>query len=145
MHLDFIRQLQKKNKKIEDVEKAITLTPSKKSEFDQEFKNTELILEPKAKTSTMSDEEQRFLILCQKVMRKLGLVRNVYEFSEQFMGKSKHYYSMLLSENRQCSIDGLHNLIKNIEALNEMNHNQYLDKLYTDGQQILTKRLLKYF
>lgn len=146
MKFNLKKLLQERNTK-EVLTKAVSLSPSFGSEFDPELSNTELLSKPKLKTSLMSDEEQRFLILCQKLLRRLGFIKNSYEFSEQFMGKSKHYYSMLLSEGRQCSIDALHNLIKNMSVLNDApaTSSKYLEDLTEQGNQLLTKRLLKYF
>ncbi len=128
-----------------DIAKVVSISPSFGSEFTTDLSNATLI--PKKKEPTMSDEELQFLELCQKLLRKLGFIKTSYDFSEQFMGKSKHYYSMLLSEGRQCSIDGLHNLIKNIETLNDVpaTSSKYLDDLIEKGNKLLTKRLLKYF
>lgn len=130
-----------------DVAKAVSISPSYCSGFDQELNNTELILKPKEKTSTMSDEEIQFIDLCQKLLRKLGFIKTTYDFSEQFMGKSQHYLSMLLSEGRKPSIDALHNLVKNIAVLNDnpTTSSKYLDDLIEQGNKLLTKRLLKYF
>lgn len=129
-----------------DVAKAVSISPSFGSEFDQDLSNTELILKPKEKTSTISDEELQFLELCQKLLRELGYIKTSYDFCEQFMGKSQHYLSMLLSEGRKPSIDALHNLVKNIAVLNDnpTTSSKYLNDLYEQGNRILTKRLIKY-
>lgn len=130
---------------IKDVDKTITFTPSYQSNYNPELCDTELILKPED-AAYMSNEELQFLNLCQKMLRRLGFIKNNYEFSEQFMGKSKHYYGMILSENRSPSIDALHNVLKNISVLNDgVNASKYLDNLYDRGYNLLTKRLLKYF
>lgn len=53
---------------------------------------------------------------------------------------------MILCEECQPSIDALHHLLNNISVLNEqVLSNTYLDRLYEEGEKIITKRLLKYF
>ena len=87
----------------------------------------------------------KFLTKCFKYLKRLGYLKSQYDFSEQFLNKNKYYFGMILSEGRQPSIDCVHNLIHNISNLNDgLNKRFYLDRLYEEGQDILTKRLLKY-
>lgn len=147
MKFDFteLKKFLKERNGTTDIAKVVSISPSFGSEFTTDLSNATLI--PKDKTSSMSDEELQFLELCQTLLRKLGFIKTTYQFSEQFMNKSKHYYSMLLSEGRKCSIDGLHNLIKNIEVLNDNpeTSSRYFDDVIAKGERIITKRLLKYF
>ena len=130
----------------EKLHKAITCSPSAASEFDPKMEYNELIMKPSGKKLTPEElEELKFLDYCSNILRKLGYIKTQYEFSEQFLGKSKHYTSMLMTEQREPSIDALHNLITNISDLNDgVNSSKYLDELYSKGYDLLTKRLLKY-
>lgn len=85
-----------------------------------------------------------FVLKCYKALRKLGYIKSQYEFSEQFLNKNKYYYAMLLSEGRKPSIDSLHNLLCNIRTLTEQHANTYAERLYEEGQKIITNRLLKF-
>ncbi len=90
-------------------------------------------------------EDLRYIIKAYKYLKKLGYIKTQYQFSEEFLHKNKYYYGLILCEARQPSIDSLHNLIKNISNLNDgFNKLRYLDDLYEEGQNLLTKRLLKY-
>ena len=55
-------------------------------------------------------------------------------------------FGIILSEQRQPSIDTLHFLIKSISELNDTPGNPFKsDNLYDEGKDLITKRLLKYF
>ena len=91
-------------------------------------------------------EDTKYIIKCYKYLRKLGLVESQYQFSEQFLNKNKYYFGMILCEHRHPSIDSVHNLIRNISDLNDgFTKKVYLDRLYEEGQSMITKRLLRYF
>ena len=77
---------------------------------------------------------------------KLGYIKSQYEFSEQFLGKNRYYFGMILCEGRHPSIDAIHNLVRNLSQINDGLHKlRYLDDLYEQGQAMITTRLLKYF
>ena len=85
-----------------------------------------------------------YLIKVFNHLKDLGYINTQYEFSEQFLGKNKYYYGMILSEHRHPSIDALHFLIKSISELSEAETNhQRLDALDEEGHTLITKRLLK--
>ena len=91
-------------------------------------------------------EDAQFITKCYKYLRKLGYTDSQYTFSEQFLNKNKYYFGMILCEQRHPSIDSIHNLIRNISDLNDgFTKKVYLDRLYEEGQSMITKRLLKYF
>ena len=91
-------------------------------------------------------EDTKYIVKCYKYLRKLGLVESQYQFSEQFLNKNKYYFGMILCEQRHPSIDSVHNLIRNISDLNDgFTKKVYLDRLYEEGQSMITKRLLRYF
>ena len=90
--------------------------------------------------------DAKFLVKCFKYLKKLGYIKTQYEFSEQFLGKNKYYFGMILSEQRHPSLDAIHHLITSISQINDgLNKLKHLDNLYEEGQGLITKRLLKYF
>ena len=90
-------------------------------------------------------QDTKFLVKCYKYLKKLGYVRNQYQFSEQFLNKNKYYFGMILSEQRHPSVDAVHHLITGISQINDgLNKIKHLDQLYEEGQGLITKRLLKY-
>ena len=90
--------------------------------------------------------DAKFLVKCFKYLKKLGYIKTQYEFSEQFLGKNKYYFGMILSEQRHPSLDAIHHLITGISQINDGIHKlKHLDNLYEEGQGLITKRLLKYF
>ena len=91
-------------------------------------------------------EDTKYIIKCYKYLRKLGLVESQYQFSEQFLNKNKYYFGMILCEQRHPSIDSIHNLIRNLSDLNDgLVNRMYLERLYEEGQAMITNRLLRYF
>ena len=91
-------------------------------------------------------EDAQFITKCYKYLRKLGYTDSQYQFNEQFLNKNKYYFGMILCEQRHPSVDSLHNLIRNISLLNDgLVNKMYLDRLYEEGQRMITERLLKYF
>ena len=92
------------------------------------------------------EEDTRFITKCYKYLRKLGIVESQYQFSEQFLNKNKYYFGMILCEQRHPSVDSLHNLIRNLSDLNDgLVNRMYLERLYEEGQAMITNRLLRYF
>ena len=90
-------------------------------------------------------KDAKFLVKCFKYLKKLGYIKSQYEFSEQFLRKNKYYFGMILSEQRHPSLDAIHHLITGISQINDgLNKLKHLDNLYEEGQDLITKRLLKY-
>lgn len=132
-----LRQLQKKIRK---PEQTVPPAPEKKKSVDEEVED-----ELKCPKYSEQTEDGQFITKCYKYLRKLGYLDSQYQFSEQFLNKNKYYYGMILSEGRQPSIDCVHNLIRKISDLNDgITKRLYLERLYEEGQAIITKRLLKY-
>ena len=106
----------------------------------------EPIEQPEATDELPQHPDTDYLIKVFNHLKDLGYINTQYEFSEQFLGKNKYYYGMILSEHRHPSIDALHSLIKSISELSEAETtNQRLDALYEEGHSLITKRLLKNF
>ena len=120
------------------VEEKVLISPQKT--IDQEV-NDELN-DPQYNEQKL---DAKFLVKCFKYLKKLGYIKTQYEFSEQFLGKNKYYFGMILSEQRHPSLDAIHHLITGISQINDgLNKLKHLDNLYEEGQGLITKRLLKY-
>ena len=86
-------------------------------------------------------------------LQKLGLIKSQYQFSQDFLRRTKHYLSMILCENRVPSIDSISCLVKklmdvradyeNIDGKGSIN--RHLDNIITEGQSLIAKRLLHYW
>ena len=139
-----IEDLNKITKNLKEPKQIVPPAPiiaSKSASVDDEVADE--LDEPHYKHQT---EDARFIAKCYKYLRKLGLVDSQYQFSEQFLNKNKYYFGMILCEQRHPSVDSIHNLIRNIADLNDgLVKRTYLDRLYEEGQSMITKRLLKYF
>lgn len=122
------------NKIHKSLEEAKQLVPP--AEISDDFDSEDNALEK---------EDLQFLKRCYKILARLGYIKSQYQFSEQFLNKNRYYFGMLLCEQRHPSIDAVHNLVRNISQINDgLNKLRYLDDLYKQGQDLITKRLLKY-
>lgn len=88
----------------------------------------------------------KYINKCQQLLKKLNLIESNYQFSTQFLNKSKHYYA-LCQTGREPSINSLHHLINNIHQLNEtiFNKNPLIDKLINEGKQIIDERIIHWY
>ena len=83
---------------------------------------------------------------CQRMLKMLNLIESNYQFSTQFLNKSKHYYA-LCQTGREPSINSIYNLVNNINQLNEtiFNNNPRVDKLIDEGKQIIDDRIIQWY
>ncbi|MBQ6854151.1 MAG: hypothetical protein IJO11_01760 [Alphaproteobacteria bacterium] len=83
---------------------------------------------------------------CQRMLKMLNLIESNYQFSTQFLNKSKHYYA-LCQTGREPSINSIYNLVNNINQLNEtiFNNNPLVDKLIDEGKQIIDDRIIQWY
>lgn len=136
-----IDEVNKFTKELKEPKQIVPPVPLPTKSVDEEVKDE--LEKPPYKHQT---EDAKFITKCYKYLRKLGLVESQYQFSEQFLNKNKYYFGMILCEQRHPSVDSVHNLIRNLSDLNDgFAKRVYLDRLYEEGQAIITKRLLKYF
>lgn len=79
---------------------------------------------------------------CQKLLKALKLIESNYQFSKEFLNKSKHYYA-LCQTGREPSINSIYNLVNNINQLNEtiLNHNPLVEKLLNQGRSLINERI----
>jgi len=96
------------------------------------------------------DKSTAFVKYCYNYTKKIGIVKNQYDFSKQFLNKSQHYLSMLLTESRSPSANSLYNLVNNLNHLQDL-YSTYenkktivhsLDKIIECGNQLLTSKIL---
>ena len=96
------------------------------------------------------DKTTEFLKFCYNYTKKIGMVKNQYDFSRQFLNKSQHYLSMLLTEHRSPSANSLYNLMSNLNHLQDL-YSTYdnkqpivntLDMIIERGNQLLTKKII---
>ena len=135
------RNMKKIQDKYKQPEKIVPPAKNLTKSIDDQVKDE--MDSPKHHSQTV---DAKFITKCYKYLRKLGYVKSQYQFSEEFLNKNRYYFGMILCEERHPSIDSVHNLLHNISILNDgITKQLYLDRLYEEGQQIITKRLLKYF
>lgn len=79
---------------------------------------------------------------CQKILKMLNLIESNYQFSKEFLNKSKHYYA-LCQTGREPSINSIYNLVNNINQLNEtiLNHNPVVEQLLNQGRSLINERI----
>lgn len=137
---DILGEFKKKKEPEKKPEQTVPPAKPNNRDIDEEIEN-----ELNSPQNQQQTEDTQFITKCYKYLKKLGYVDSQYQFSEQFLNKNRYYYGMILCEQRHPSIDSVHNLIHNISTLNDgFSKRLYLDRLYEEGQSIITKRLLKY-
>lgn len=147
---DRIAAIMKDNKSINDKLKYTTPESEKKALKDKKTKNNDELRKERTKRYNIEQEEDaEFIRECCQYLQKLGIVKSQRQFSQQFLEKSQDYLGMLICERRQPPINILHRLVQNliqIQPLYEEKYtiSNYLDMLINRGNQIITKKLLKY-
>lgn len=147
---DRIAALMKDNKAINDRLKHTSPESFKKALKDKKAKNNDELRKERTKRYNLEQEEDaEFIKECCQYLQKLGIVKSQRQFSQQFLNKSQDYLGMLICERRQPPINILHRLVQNliqIQPIYEEKYtiSNYLDMLINRGNQIITKKLLKY-
>lgn len=147
---DRIAALMKDNKAINDRLKHTSPESFKKALKDKKAKNNDELRKERTKRYNLEQEEDaEFIKECCQYLQKLGIVKSQRQFSQQFLNKSQDYLGMLICERRQPPINILHRLVQNliqIQPLYEEKYtiSNYLDMLINRGNQLITKKLLKY-
>ena len=147
---DRIKAIMKDNKSINDKLKYTSPESEKKALTDKKAKNNDELRQARTKRYNIEQEEDaEFIRECCQYLQKLGIVKSQRQFSEQFLEKSQDYLGMLICERRQPPINILHRLVQNliqIQPIYEEKYtiSNYLDILINKGNQLITKKLLKY-
>lgn len=145
-----IEAIMKDNKAINDKLKYTSPESLKKALKDKKAKNNDELRQERTKRYNLEKEEDtEFIKECCQYLQKLGIVKSQRQFSQQFLEKSQDYLGMLICERRQPPINLLHRLVQNliqIQPIYEEKYtiSNYLDILINRGNQIITKKLLKY-
>ena len=147
---DRIAAIMKDNESINDKLKYTPPKSEKKALKDKKAKNNDELRKERTKRYNLEQEEDaEFIRECCQYLQKLGIVKSQRQFSQQFLNKSQDYLGMLICERRQPPINLLHRLVQNliqIQPLYEEKYtiSNYLDVLINRGNQLITKKLLKY-
>lgn len=147
---DRIAAIMKDNKVINDKLKYTSPESEKKALKDKKTKNNDELRQARTKRYNIEQEEDaEFIKECCQYLQKLGIVKSQRQFSQQFLNKSQDYLGMLICERRQPPINILHRLVQNLIQIQPIYEDKYtisnyLDMLINKGNQIITRKLLKY-
>lgn len=147
---DRIAAIMKDNESIDDKLKYTSPKSLKKALKDKKAQNNDELRQERTKRYNLEQEEDaEFIRECCQYLQKLGIVKSQRQFSQQFLEKSQDYLGMLICERRQPPINILHRLVQNliqIQPIYEEKYtiSNYLDILINRGNQIITRKLLKY-
>ena len=147
---DRIAALMKDNESINDELKYTSPESEKKALKDKKAKNNNELRQARTKRYNIEQEEDaEFIRECCQYLQKLGIVKSQRQFSQQFLEKSQDYLGMLICERRQPPINILHRLVQNLIQIQPIYEDKYtisnyLDILINRGNQIITRKLLKY-
>ena len=144
-----IEAIMKDNKSINDKLKYTSPESEKKALTDKKSKNNNELRKERTKRYNLEQEDAEFIRECCQYLQKLGIVKSQRQFSQQFLSKSQDYLGMLICERRQPPINILHRLVQNLIQIQPIYEDKYtisnyLDILINRGNQIITKKLLKY-
>lgn len=144
-----IEAIMKDNKAITDKLKYTSPESFKKALKDKKAKNNNELRKERTKRYNLEQEDAEFIRECCQYLQKLGIVKSQRQFSQQFLSKSQDYLGMLICERRQPPINILHRLVQNLIQIQPIYKEKYtisnyLDILINRGNQIITKKLLKY-
>ena len=147
---DRIKAIMKDNKSITDKLKYTSPESEKKALKDKKAKNNDELRKERTKRYNLEQEKDaEFIRECCQYLQKLGIVKSQRQFSQQFLNKSQDYLGVIICEKRQPPINILHRLIQNLIQIQPLYEDKYtisnyLDILINRGNQIITKKLLKY-
>ncbi len=151
---DKIKSLMNRNKQL-DTQLKQTSSGQQKEQIEQEKSaNTNELRKSRTQKYELEQvkEDIDYIKRAYLHLRKIGIIKSQYEYSNQFLNRTNHYFSMILSEQRQPSIDSINTLVQNLIALkniyedydNKNTHIRLLESLIKTGKQIITQRLLRY-
>lgn len=146
---DRIEAIMKDNESINSKLKYTSPANEKKALTDKKSKNNNELRKERTKRYNLEQEDAEFIKECCQYLQKLGIVKSQRQFSQQFLNKSQDYLGMLICERRQPPINILHRLVQNLIQIQPIYEDKYtisnyLDMLINRGNQIITKKLLKY-
>ena len=145
-----IAALMKDNESINNKLKYTSPESLKKALKDKKAKNNDELRKERTKRYNLEQEEDaEFIRECCQYLQKLGIVKSQRQFSQQFLEKSQDYLGVIICERRQPPINILHRLVQNLIQIQPIYEDKYtisnyLDILTNKGNQLITKKLLKY-
>lgn len=147
---DRIEALMKDNKAINNKLKYTSPESEKKALKNKKAKNSDELRQERTKRYNLEQEDDaEFIKECCQYLQKLGIVKSQRQFSQQFLSKSQDYLGVIICEKRQPPINILHRLVQNLIQIQPIYEDKYtisnyLDILINKGNQLITKKLLKY-
>lgn len=87
------------------------------------------------------DESTKYIQDCYELLYDLHVVASKYQYSVQFLGKSKDYYSIILCQNRRASNDLLYNLNQKMTQISECFSDSRIRPLLRQGKKLLNERI----
>ena len=152
---DRIRALMDKNKQLDTELENDVPEPQKSALNDEKQSNNDALRKLRSQRFELErvQEDIQFMKKSCLTLQKLGLIKSQYQFSQDFLRRTKHYLSMILCENRVPSIDSISCLVKKLMDMragyencdDKGSINRHLDNIITEGQSLIAKRLLHYW
>ncbi len=94
-----------------------------------------------SKQGLSMDNSTKYIQDCYELLYDLEIIASKYQYSVQFLGKSKDYYSIILCQNRRASNDLLHNLNQKMEQISECFNDARIRPLLRQGKKLLNERM----
>lgn len=91
--------------------------------------------------NNQTDESAKYVKDCYELLYDMQIIDSKYQFSLQFLGKSKDYYSIMICRKRRASNDLLHLLNEKMAQITECFDDKRLKPLLEQGRKILHERL----
>lgn len=152
---DKIKSLVNKNKQLDDEIQSAQSNDVKTVKKKQKADNNNELRKSRTEKYEIEQmqEDVRFMKKSCMLLQKLGLIKSQYQFCDEYLKRTKHYLAMLLAENRHPSIDSISCLVKKLMDIRQQYDdcydkgviNRHLDNIIAEGQQIITKRLIRYW
>lgn len=145
---DKIKSLVNKNKQLDNEIQNTTSGDVKAVKKKQKADNNNELRKSRTEKYEMEEiqEDVRFMKKSCMLLQKLGLIKSQYQFCNEYLKRTKHYLSMLLTENRHPSIDSISCLVKklmdNLDCSTHFGRRNYITSLLTNGIDITTVKTL---
>ncbi len=114
-----------------------------------EHKSTPSIAtQPDDDINVLSENEMAFVLKTFSFLKRIGIVKTKHQYCKEMLGKSPDYICAIRSMNRQPSVSCLYALSralqdKIVEEDGNFTISNTLNKLYTECEQLLIKRIIK--
>lgn len=124
-----IKSLVSKNKQLDDEIQNTASADIKAVKKKQKADNNNELRKSRTEKYEMEQiqEDVRFMKKSCMLLQKLGLIKSQYQFCNEYLKRTKHYLSMLLTENRHPSVDSISCLVKKLMDIRQQ-YDDYEDK-----------------